>query len=136
VEGPVGLTVETGLLLPVAVGFLIVRQWNGALVFLHAGTATDLLLVAAGVVTALPLVWFVAGARRLPLSTMGFLQYLAPSGQFLLGVLAYGEPFTPAHRLAFVLIWTALAIYSADLWRHRRRTGPKTAPPGEAGRRR
>jgi chloramphenicol-sensitive protein RarD len=131
VDGPVGLTIETGLLVPLAVGFLVLRWTAGDLVFGAAGPTTDALLLAAGVVTALPLVWFVAGARRLPLSTMGFLQYLAPSGQFLLGVLAYGEAFTPAHRVAFGAIWTALGLFSWDLWRQRRvRKRAAAAPRG------
>jgi chloramphenicol-sensitive protein RarD len=120
VDGPVGLTVETGLLTPFALLFLIGRELAGSLAFAHVGTGMTFLLLGAGATTALPLIWFVAGARLLPLSTLGFLQYLAPSGQFLLGVAVYDEPFTPAHKVSFGIIWTALVLFSWDLWRHNR----------------
>ena len=68
-------------------------------------------------ITALPLLWFNAAARRLRLATLGFLQYLAPTGHFLLAVALYGEPFTRVHLVAFGCIWTALAIYSVDTMR-------------------
>jgi chloramphenicol-sensitive protein RarD len=74
------------------------------------------------VITALPLIWFAEGARRLRLATLGFLQYLAPSFQLLLAVVAFGEPFTHDHAVSFGLIWVALGIYSADTaWGMRRR---------------
>jgi chloramphenicol-sensitive protein RarD len=66
------------------------------------------------VITATPLLWFTEAARRLRLATLGFLQYLAPTGQFLLAVLAYGEQFTQAHMIVFGCIWAALIIYSVD----------------------
>lgn len=74
----------------------------------------DSLLVGAGVVTALPLIAFAFGARRLSLVTLGVLQYVAPSCMFLLGVFVYGESFSPAHRTTFLLIWAGLALYSAE----------------------
>ena len=86
----------------------------GRLAFLHRDAGLDLLLVAAGPITALPLLWFANAARRLRLATVGFLQYLSPSLQFLLAVTAFGEQFTAAHRVAFGCIWTALAIYTTD----------------------
>lgn len=77
--------------------------------------ALDLVLVVgAGTVTALPLLWFANAARRLPLSTVGLIQYLTPTIQLLLGVFLYGEPFTQTHLLSFGLIWLGLAIYTAD----------------------
>ncbi|MEN8181243.1 MAG: EamA family transporter RarD [Myxococcota bacterium] len=108
------LAVETGGLAPLAVGFLVVavEPAGGAL-----GTATPLvktLLLVAGPATALPLLWFASAARRLPLSTLGLFQYLAPTLSLLLAVFAYGEPFTRTHGVAFALIWTALALYSVD----------------------
>lgn len=109
----VGLTVETTLLLPLSLGFLAVQMARGAATFGTASIGADLLLMAAGLVTAVPLLWFAAAARRLRLATLGFLQYLAPTGHFLLA-LAYGESFSRAHLIAFVFIWTALAIYSID----------------------
>jgi chloramphenicol-sensitive protein RarD len=69
------------------------------------------------VVTALPLIWFARAARRLRLATVGFLQYLAPTLQFLLAVAVFGEPFTRVHLVSFACIWSALAIYSLDAWR-------------------
>ncbi|MCZ6746893.1 MAG: EamA family transporter, partial [Acidobacteria bacterium] len=84
----------------------------------HFGQAwsIDLALVGAGIVTALPLLWFAAGARRMRLSTIGLFQYLEPTLQLLLGVLLYGEAFTRTHFIAFTCIWIALAIYSWNGW--------------------
>jgi chloramphenicol-sensitive protein RarD len=106
----VGLAVETALLLPFAIGYLAWAGTTGRLVFLSGRPGLDVLLVAAGPVTALPLLLFTAAARRLPLSTLGFLQYLSPTLQFLLAVLAYGEPFSAARAVAFACIWLALGI--------------------------
>ena len=72
------------------------------------------MLILGGAVTAIPLLLFTAAAKRLPYSTLGFLQYIAPSLQFLLAVLAFGEPFTRAHALCFGAIWIALAIFSVE----------------------
>jgi chloramphenicol-sensitive protein RarD len=110
-----GLLGETALLAPAALAYLALRA--------HAGTGAfgsfprvTLLLAAAGAITALPLVWFTLGIHRLRLSTMGLLQYVAPSGQFLLAVLLYREPFGRAHAAAFAFIWASLAVYSWDAW--------------------
>jgi chloramphenicol-sensitive protein RarD len=89
--------------------------------FTRVGLATDLLLVLGGAVTAIPLLLFTAAARRLPYSTLGFLQYIAPSLQFLLAVLAFGEPLTTSHLVCFAAIWTALAIFTVEGWRAGRR---------------
>jgi len=109
-----GLTVETLMLSPVALGWMIWQRRQGGLVFLDTTWTMNGLLLSAGMLTALPLIWFTEGARRLRLATMGFLQYLAPSGQLLLAVLAFGEPFTRDHAVSFGLIWIALALYSWD----------------------
>ena len=114
IEALVGLTVETCLLFVPAVVFLVWQMAHGAAAFGSGSLRTDLLCMAAGVVTAVPLLWFAAAARRLRLATMGFLQYLAPTGHFLLAVFAYGEPFARANAIAFGFIWTALAIYTLD----------------------
>jgi chloramphenicol-sensitive protein RarD len=113
--GPlVGSLVETTLMLPL--GLVIVSRQ----VFREVSTTGTLdartwgWLLCAGVVTAVPLLWFAGAARRLRLATMGFLQYLSPTGQFLLAVFAYREPFTRTSLLSFSLIWIALVIYSAD----------------------
>lgn len=121
--GPeVGLFVETLLLTPFMGIYLLRAGADGTGFFGRGDLALDLLLVAAGAITAVPLLLFTHGARRLPLSTVGFLQYLAPSLQFLLAVVVYREPFTPSHLTAFVLIWTALAVFSWDTWWRGRKT--------------
>ncbi len=117
----VGLTVETVLLLPAALVWLAWQASRSGMHFLAGDLSLDLLLVAAGVVTALPLLAFTGAARRLRLSTLGFLQYLAPTGQFLLAVLAYGEPFDRGRLLGFAFIWIALVVFSADRLRRARR---------------
>ena len=112
VDALVGSTVETVLLAPIAATYLL------AVPGFAVGDATMQLLVAGtGVVSAVPLVLFASAARRLPLSTIGFLQYLAPTGQFLLAVVAFGEPVPLDRLLAFVVIWTGLAVFTFDLWR-------------------
>jgi chloramphenicol-sensitive protein RarD len=114
-DAVVGLTFETAALAPLALGFLWIRECRGVGAFGHHGWGVDLLLAAAGVVTVLPLILFTLGVRRIPLSTAGLLQYLAPSCTFLLAVLVYGEPFTPIQAVSFALIWSALALYTYDL---------------------
>ncbi|MGC3997779.1 MAG: EamA family transporter RarD [Anaeromyxobacter sp.] len=106
-----GLLAETALLAPFALGLLGWRAVSGTGAF-GSGAGVSALLAAAGVITALPLVWFAVGVRHLRLSTMGIVQYLAPTGQFLLAVLLYREPFTAAHALAFGCIWSALGLYT------------------------
>lgn len=118
-SGVQGLTAETLMLTPVAIAWLLLRSRAGELVFLNDGLRMDALLLSAGVITALPLIWFAEGARRLRLTTMGFMQYLAPMGQLLLAVAFFGEPFTGDHAVTFGLIWTALALYSFDTFRGR-----------------
>jgi chloramphenicol-sensitive protein RarD len=108
-----GLFAETALLAPAALLLLGARGLAGEGAF-GASPGRTLLLLAAGPVTALPLVWFTVGVHRLRLSTMGLVQYLAPTGQFLLAVALYREPFTAAHAAAFGCIWASLAIYSWD----------------------
>jgi len=112
-----GLSIETALLAPVAAGWLLWLQAAGPASFAHGGLVTDVLLVLGGAITAIPLLLFTAAAKRLPYSMLGFLQYIAPSLQFLLAVLAFGEAFTTAHMICFGAIWTALAIFSIDGWR-------------------
>ena len=116
-----GLFIETLILAPLALGYLVWLHVTGAGSFGRESIGFDVLLIASGPVTALPLLWFSAAARRLNLSTVGFFQYIAPSTQFLLAVFVYGEPFTPAHAVTFPLIWTALAIFTADAVRRQRR---------------
>lgn len=114
-----GLTLETMMLAPVALAALGVwsAQGQGALVQGDASTVAWLLV--AGPLTAVPLLLFAAGARRIPLATMGILQYISPSLQFALGIWLFHEPFQPARLLGFVLIWAALLVYSVEGWRAR-----------------
>ena len=114
VDSVEGLTIETFLLAPIALVWLLWLHNEGSAAFANVGFATDLLLVFGGALTAIPLLMFTAAARRLPYSTLGFLQYIAPSLQFLLAVLVFGEPLTTAHIICFGAIWTALAIFSFE----------------------
>jgi chloramphenicol-sensitive protein RarD len=116
-----GLFIETLIQSPIALLYLVWLQATGTGALGREGIGFDLVLALAGPVTALPLLWFSAAARRLNLSTVGFFQYIAPSTQFLLAIFVYGEPFTPAHAVTFPLIWTALAIFTADAARRQRR---------------
>jgi chloramphenicol-sensitive protein RarD len=108
VEALPGLFIETVFLFPFALALLLAIGTR----FGRGDLAADLLLVAAGPVTALPLLWFTAAARRLKLSVLGFFQYLSPSCQFLLAIFAFGEHFGPAHYVTFACIWTAIAVFT------------------------
>lgn len=123
VSSLVGLTVETLLLTAPGVAYLIWLDSQAAGALLRASRSLDILLIGTGVFTAVPLLFFNLGARRINLSSVGLMQYIAPTGMFLLAVLVYGEPFTPAQVWTFVLIWTALGIYSIDSVRAFRRAG-------------
>jgi chloramphenicol-sensitive protein RarD len=113
-----GLTIEAVILAPVSATSLFAATEQGA--FFHVSLTTDLLLVTAGPITAIPLLLFAAGARLVRLSTMGFLQYLAPSISLLLAVFLYHEPFTQAHAVTFALIWSALALVTWEALRRER----------------
>ena len=115
------LAVETAVLAPVAGLFLIGLGVTGHATFTGHGPAHPVLLALAGVVTAVPLLAFAGAANRVPLSTLGVLQYLAPTIQFLLGVLLFHEPLGLARLLGFCLVWLALAVFTADLVGERRR---------------
>jgi chloramphenicol-sensitive protein RarD len=117
----IGLTVETLLLTAPAAVYLVVLDRSGAGAFLRSDAATSLLLVGAALVTGLPLLLFTNGAKRLHMTTIGFLQYIAPSCTFLLAVLVYHETLRPAQFVTFVFIWSALALYSWDSVVHYRK---------------
>jgi chloramphenicol-sensitive protein RarD len=122
VEAVPGLATETLLLAPFALAFLIWSEWQGTGALGHSGAAVNTLLVGSGLVTAMPLAIFAYGARRIPLSTVGLVQYIGPTLQFLLGVTVFNEPFPRSRAIGFFMIWSALAIYAADgLWRRRGR---------------
>ncbi len=114
-----GLFVETLVVFVPGLIYLIYLGWTGQGSMGQVSLGYDFLLVFAGVVTAVPLILFAAATRRLRYATVGFIQYLTPTLQFLLAVLVYDEPFTKVHMVTFGLIWTALAIYSIDVWRGR-----------------
>jgi len=110
----VGLTVETLLLSLPAIGYLIYLDIQGTGSVFRVSLNLDLLLIGCAPLTAVPLLFFTAGAKRLYLSTLGLMQYIGPSGMFLLAVFYYNEPFSTAQVWTFVMIWTALAVYSTD----------------------
>ncbi len=121
VGSAVGLALETTLMLPAAVIYLAVTTAAGSGA-LATGSATDVaLLVAAGPVTVVPLVCFAAAAMRLPLSVLGFFQYLAPSAMLALAVFVYGEPFRPSQLVTFGCVWAALLIFSGEALYHQKR---------------
>jgi chloramphenicol-sensitive protein RarD len=112
-----GFTVEAAVLTPIAMGYLAWEQAQGSVGFSHASSALRILLVGAGPVTAIPLLLFAAGARRIPFSLLGVLQYLAPTIQWLSGIFFFREPFDPHKSVGFGLIWLALLLYAAEsLW--------------------
>ena len=120
VDALAGLSIETALVSPFAFGFLMLGGATGQPMFAHPA-GVNALLMAAGVVSTVPLLCFTAAARRLPYSTVGMIQFLAPTLQFALAVGLYGEPFTRAHAIAFGAIWTALALYASSLIGTRRK---------------
>lgn len=128
VDALVGLAVETLVLVPVAVALLAWLCFSGSADFLARPSLAGLVALA-GFVTALPLLWFANAARRLRLSTLGFFQYLAPTIQFLLAVLAFGEPFRPERAVAFAWIWAAVLLYAWDSLRAMRRSAPAATLP-------
>jgi len=118
-----GLFLETALLVPIAIGYLFLLKANGTLIFGRGGWLLAILLASTGIVTAVPLFWFGFAARHLRLTTIGFLQYLSPTGSFFLGVFLYHEPFTRGDLITFVLIWIALVIFTGEAvmrWRSAR----------------
>ena len=120
--GPMlGLLWETSLMFPVALAYVLWLYSQSGMHFLHVSTGIDLLLIGSAFVTVLPLIWFNMAAQKLPLSILGFFQYLAPSMSFLIAVFLYGENFTTGHAVAFGCIWLALALVSVEPFRHARR---------------
>lgn len=115
VLGPLeGLSLETMLLFPFAAAYLVLLAAEHHSALLNSPPLTQMLLVAAGPITAVPLLLFAAGARRIPLSMLGLLQYIGPTLQLLIGVWLYHEPFGSARLIGFALIWTGLLVYSID----------------------
>lgn len=127
-----GLTIETMWLVPVAVGQLIFVAMTGGLVLGTAGTGHTILALLAGVVTAVPLLFFAAAASRIPLIYMGFMQYFAPFIQFLVGVIILSEPMPAERWVGFALIWVSLLILTIDMARNARSVRRPAAPIVEA----
>ncbi len=121
-----GLAIETAILAPVALAYLAVEQVRGAAAFGHEGWANAALLVGTGVVTAIPLLLFGAAATRVPMTTLGMLQYIAPIMQFVIGLVVFDEAMTAARWVGFSLVWAALTILTVESWVARRRQAPAT----------
>ncbi|MFS8973069.1 EamA family transporter RarD [Cupriavidus necator] len=128
-----GLSLETLLLFPLAaavLGYLFATGQDG---FTHAAPGTQWLLLMAGPVTAVPLLFFAAGARRIPLSLLGLLQYTGPTLQLLLGVWLWNEPFPAQKQVGYALIWISLGLYAAEgLWMNARQKPPAIQPTNES----
>lgn len=123
-----GLTAETAILSPLALVYILFLFYGKTSSVVDATVTTHLLLMGAGIVTAVPLVWFAKGARRIPLSMIGFFQYLAPTISLLLGIFVFKEPFTATHLFSFCLIWVALIIFTVSQVRRMKRLQPKAFP--------
>lgn len=125
-----GLVVETAVLTPVALGYVIVGGAVGATTFTTHGGGHALLLMSAGIMTAVPLLAFAGAAARVPLSRLGLMQYVTPTMQFLIGVLIRHEPLPPGRLVGFVLVWVALAVFTVDTaTNHRRQLALPVAEP-------
>jgi chloramphenicol-sensitive protein RarD len=109
-----GLMMETGILLLPALSFLVLSDFFGSGVFLHAGLLSDVLLAGAGLTTTIPLLMFASAAQKIPLSLIGILQYISPTLQFLLGVFVYREPFSFLQFIGYSIVWAALIIFGVE----------------------
>lgn len=114
VDPLVGLAYETSVMVPISLVYLVYLQWNGTGALGHAPLEIELYLWLAGIATTLPLLWFANGAQRIPLSMLGFIQFLSPTISLFLGVFVFHEPFTKAHLISFSLIWLAIALYTVS----------------------
>lgn len=106
-----GLTLETGIVFPIALIYLSFVQVNGTGAFLHDGPMVDFLLIGGGIVTTIPLIMFATAAKQIPLNMIGVLQYFAPTIQFLIGVFLYKEPFDSTRFIGFGIVWLALIVF-------------------------
>ena len=120
-DATAALTVETLWMMPAALTYILFLVGDGTSALCTVQPLTWVLLVLAGAVTAIPLLLYGKAAERITLTALGFLQYVSPTGQFLIGVLVYKEPFTTAHIICFALIWTGLIIFSIDTLRQLRK---------------
>jgi chloramphenicol-sensitive protein RarD len=118
------LAVETALLAPLALVGLVIAETRGTAAFGDGSVGRDVVLASLGIVTAVPLLLFGVAAQRIPLSLLGLLQYLTPTGQLLCGVLVLGESLTTERLVGFVLVWIALTVLAIDAWATARRRWP------------
>ena len=134
VDALVGLPVETMLLAPLALAWIAALLWRGESATLHEDALHLGLVAASGPITAFPLLWFADAARRLRYATLGFFQYLAPTGQFLVAVFLFGEAFTRDRAISFAFIWVAVAVYVVDALRSMRAeaSAPGVSSAGES----
>jgi chloramphenicol-sensitive protein RarD len=109
-----GLTLETGIVFPLALLYLGFVGLNGSGAFMHDGPSIDLFLAGAGFVTTIPLLMFASAAKQIPLTVVGLLQYIAPTLQFLIGVYIYKEAFDTSHLIGFAIVWAALIIFAIE----------------------
>ena len=116
------IAVETAVLTPVALAVMIVLLINGTAVFFADGPSTSLLLMLAGPITTIPLLFFTGAATRVPFSTLGLLQYITPIGLFIVGVVFFGEEMSQMRWIGFAMIWVALIVFTIDARRHMRST--------------
>lgn len=124
-----GLTLETMILLPIALGYLFLVERAGEGAFLHLGWRSDILIMGAGLATTVPMLLFASAARRIPLALVGVLQYIAPTLQFLIGVCVYKEAFDSSRLIGFSIIWTALLLFGIEgAWMRRVSRSAVTAP--------
>ena len=123
-----GLTLETGLLFVPAIVYLVICEVTGQGAFLHSGLKADWMMIGAGLVTIIPLLFFASAAQRVPMTTIGVLQYINPTMQFLLGVLLYKEPFTRDRLIGFGLVWIGLILFWAEGLFARRNLSPEPMP--------
>jgi chloramphenicol-sensitive protein RarD len=130
VDPRVSVGVEAGIAAPFAIVFIVVLTLHGGAQFANNGAGHAALMILCGPVTAIPLLCFAAAAQRLPLVTLGLLQYMTPSLQMIWGVAVGHEPMPPARWAGFALIWVALAVFSADLLSRTRRTRTPVPTPG------
>ncbi|MGD6849335.1 EamA family transporter RarD [Rossellomorea aquimaris] len=114
VESSIGLTLETLTIAPVSLLYLGYMYNEGSMSLFHVSLGTDLLLMGAGAVTAIPLLFFSKGAQQIPLYMVGFLQYIAPTLTLILGIWVYNETFSFTHLISFMFIWLALTIFTAS----------------------
>ena len=124
-----GYALETLTLAPLAVGYLVWLGLRGDATVAGASTGMLLLVAASGLITAAPLVAFASAANRLPLSTLGMFQYIAPSLALWIAVAFYGEAFTTGHAVSFGCVWAALALYAWDGWQRAPRLPASVAAP-------